>query len=232
VEGEEQRDREHLASDSESAFAEGIEIEGLSVPLSSSQRARRGAMAGLAVAAILALLFWPNITSLWNTLPTAHLFIQATATAAGSGRSGIVVSGSGNRVSIVVIRSGQPPSDMCPVTPIQSANGWHEMHPDTFGTGDVWALILSSPQFVAGQDTTIVWRATGTGVFGVIAVDANGAQVSPKSGPDPHSGSNWQRPGDEWGTIFNFPRTGCWQLHVTRGANLSADLWLAVVSPP
>lgn len=230
--GENQRDAANNAPLADATIAEGIEIEGLRPPFSSSQRARRGAIAGLAVAAMLSLLFWPAVTSLWNALPTAHLFVQTTATAAGSSRWGIAVSSSVAYQSTVVIRVGQPPGGMCPVTPVHSVNGWQEMHPDTFGTGDVWALILSSPRFVAGQDTSIVWRATGTGVFGVIAVDANGAQVSPKSGPDPHSGSNWLRPGDEWGTVFNFPRAGCWQLHVTRGANLSADLWLAIVSPP
>jgi len=232
VNGENERETENDAPVADTADANGIEIEGLSLPLRATQRARRGAIVGMAVAAILALLFWPTLPSLWNALPTTRLFARATATAAGSWRSGIAVSSSAAYESTVVIRVGPPPDGICPVTPVQSSNGWQEMHPDTFGNGDVWALILSSPRFVAGQDTVIVWRATGTGVFGVIALDANGAQVPPKSGPDPHSGSNWQRPGDEWGTVFNFPHAGCWQLHVTRGANLNADLWLAIVSPP
>lgn len=230
--GENQRDAENDAPVADAAFAEGIEIEGLRPPFRPAQRARRGAIAGMAIAAILALLCWPALPSLWNALPTAHHFVPPTATAAGSWRSGIAVSSSAAYESTAVVHVGPPLAGMCPVTQVQSVNGWQEMHPDTFGTGDVRALILSSPQFVAGQDTSIVWRATGTGVFGVIAVDANGEQVSPKSGPDPHSDSNWRRPSDEWGTVFNFPHAGCWQVHVTRGANLNADLWLAIVSPP
>ena len=51
----------------------------------------------------------------------------------------------------------------------------------------------------------------------------------PSSGPDPHpGGSNWQRPGDEWGTTFDFPQPGCWQLQVTRGAGLTASVWIIV----
>lgn len=132
--GEHHRDAENDAPVADTTLAEGIEIEGLSVPLSSSQRARRGAMAGLAIAAILALLVWPALTSLWNGLPTAQLFVQATATAAGSWRSGIAVSSSAAYENTVVIRVGPPLAGKCPVTPVQSINGWQEMHPDIFGT--------------------------------------------------------------------------------------------------
>jgi hypothetical protein len=68
VNGENERETENDAPVADTADANGIEIEGLSLPLRATQRARRGAIVGMAVAAILALLFWPTLPSLWNAL--------------------------------------------------------------------------------------------------------------------------------------------------------------------
>jgi hypothetical protein len=228
VNSDEQSDTEHHTPNADTAFADGIEIEGLRPPLSSAQRTRRVVIAVAAVAAILALLLWPTIAPLRTVLPISRLFTQATATTAARSSAGFVVSSSGSNASTVVMHAGLPPTDMCPVTPLIFSSGWAEMHPDTFGNGDVWALLLTSPPLAAGHDENIVWRATGSGTFQVVALDASGERLSPKSGPDLHIGSKWHRPGDEWGTVFNFPHPGCWQVHATRGADLTADLWLAV----
>jgi len=36
-------------------------------------------------------------------------------------------------------------------------------------------------------------------------------------GPEPHTGSSFARPGDEWGTGFVLDAPGCWELEVQRG---------------
>ncbi|MDX6324409.1 MAG: hypothetical protein QOK15_763, partial [Nocardioidaceae bacterium] len=50
---------------------------------------------------------------------------------------------------------------------------------------------------------------------------------APVWGPEAHSGSNWARPGEEWGTGFVFPTTGCWDLHVRSGGT-TGDVWVKV----
>ena len=84
------------------------------------------------------------------------------------------------------------------------------------GTGqaaELWAL--TEPP-IARTDVKIVWRMTGSGALRVVAADAQGRQVEPTEGPTPHEGSKWNRPGDEWGTIFYFPDPGCWTIEAHR----------------
>jgi hypothetical protein len=104
-----------------------------------------------------------------------------------------------------------------------------EMHADIVGNGDAWALLLSGSKTSTNSATLILWRATGSGAFQVYASGPGTARLLPINGPDPHpGGSNWQRPGDEWQTNFIFPTPGCWQVQVTRGADLHASIWLSV----
>jgi hypothetical protein len=104
----------------------------------------------------------------------------------------------------------------------------------TSATAELWALILEGTfadahatvlSNATGRNIKIVWRMTGDGdpTFTLVAPDGERSEVA-------HSGlhaSNWQRPGDEWGSILVFPYAGCWQVHVDRG-DASADLWLAL----
>jgi hypothetical protein len=84
--------------------------------------------------------------------------------------------------------------------------------------GELWALLFFDTAY-AQQEAKIVWRITGTGKqFDVIARHEDGTIIHPIWGPEYHGGSNWERPGDEWGTGFNFSKPGCWTLIVTRGA--------------
>ena len=46
-------------------------------------------------------------------------------------------------------------------------------------------------------------------------------------GPEPHGGSSYQRPGEEWGTGFSFDAAGCWRIHLERSVG-SGDVWLAI----
>ncbi len=98
--------------------------------------------------------------------------------------------------------------------------------------GELWALLFFD-QAHAGQDEKIVWRITSTGTgkpFDVQARHVDGTIIRPIWGPEFHGGSNWDRPGDEWGTGFNFPEPGCWTLTVTSGAT-SGEIRLDVLAP-
>ena len=226
--GDERRSADDMPAASDNVH-DGVVIEGLRAPLTRSQRLRRLTIASAAIAGVLAVVLWPTFTSLLGAFSAVRSMAQATATSGFSWHSA-------GGVSIVVESTVEitvgPAISMCPVTPqTPSSLGLPEMHADTIGTGDVWALLLAGSKISANQDVKIVWRATGSGAFHVVARDDAGTQLPPISGPDAHpGGSNWQHPGEEWGTVFNFPRAGCWQLQATRGGDLSANIWLAVSS--
>jgi len=106
--------------------------------------------------------------------------------------------------------------------------------PEVQGTAsgaELWALIQSTSGIppLAKTEVKIVWRMTGTGDFSIAAIGPSGMKVSPSQGPTQHEGSNWNRPGDEWGTVFTFPVAGCWDLHATR-SNASGDVWFKIAS--
>jgi hypothetical protein len=89
--------------------------------------------------------------------------------------------------------------------------------------GSLWILLFADTR--VGSDIKIVWRMTGTGDLHLVAIGPQGQHVAPDWGPQAHSGSNWNRPGDEWGAGFTMPVTGCWNLHASR-ADTSGDVWL------
>ena len=41
------------------------------------------------------------------------------------------------------------------------------------------------------------------------------------------TGSNWNRPGEEWGSSFVFAEPGCWQIRASRESDV-ADLWIVL----
>jgi hypothetical protein len=104
------------------------------------------------------------------------------------------------------------------------SNGlWALLEGGTFE--DAHAAVLAN---VAGRDTKVVWRVGGRGEVAFTAIAPDGTPHGPNE-LVAHDGSNWARPGDEWGTKFGFDQPGCWQIHVTR-ADVAADLWLIVRS--
>jgi hypothetical protein len=106
--------------------------------------------------------------------------------------------------------------------------------PQVEGTGrgaSLWGLLMfrhSLPARVGDQEK-IVWRMTGLGSLRLEAIGPGGELHRPAWGPDPHGGSNWDKPGDEWGAGYVFTVPGCWDLHAVRG-RATADVWLRVVS--
>jgi hypothetical protein len=92
--------------------------------------------------------------------------------------------------------------------------------PERQGTGvgaTLWALFfLSGPQLIAGTEVKVVWRMTGSGKLSITAIGPNGTTIKPVWGPEGHLGSNWNRPGSEWGTGWVFPTDGCWTFNAKR----------------
>ncbi|MGI5212107.1 hypothetical protein [Plantactinospora sp. CA-290183] len=94
----------------------------------------------------------------------------------------------------------------------------------------LWALLfLRGPEGVrADTEVKIVWRMTGSGDFAIAATGPGGATAEPVWGPTAHGGSNWSRPGDEWGTGWTFPAPGCWTVRATRAGGTAGTLALRV----
>lgn len=94
--------------------------------------------------------------------------------------------------------------------------------------GQVWVLPVGGdfPPIV-GQEVKLVFRITGTGEFSVVAVDPSGTAHKPINGPDRHITSNFDRPGEEWGAVFQPDTAGCWQFQARRG-DVSGSLAVSV----
>ncbi len=100
-----------------------------------------------------------------------------------------------------------------------------EVRADASDGREVWALIFNGWELgfgvelrmPVGQEVKIVWRVPGEGDVSFHADGPDGEGVEPVWGPDRHLGSNWERPGDEYGTGWLIPSAGCWTLTVERG---------------
>jgi hypothetical protein len=107
--------------------------------------------------------------------------------------------------------------------------------PEAQGTSShssLWALLMptSGIPVKAGTAIKIVWRMTGSGDFHLVAIGPQGQRLPPSQGPEAHGGSNWNRPGDEWGSVFDsLPLAGCWDFRATRD-DASGDVWLVVTN--
>jgi hypothetical protein len=109
---------------------------------------------------------------------------------------------------------------------------WHGEQPETgldSKRGSFWALFFTPVPPPVRQDVKVAWKMTGTGPWTFAVSDSSGASVNLDWGPEGHSGSNWEHPGDEVGTGFTFTHAGCWNVHVAR-TDVSGDLWLEVGS--
>jgi hypothetical protein len=116
----------------------------------------------------------------------------------------------------------------CPgYAPDRSAIGLPEVR-GVIAHGQLWALLFNGPPARTRTDLKIAIRMTGHGPLHVVARSPRGGTIHPIWGPEAHGGSNWTRPGDEWGTGWRLPTPGCWHLHATRN-NVSGDIWLRVI---
>jgi hypothetical protein len=116
-----------------------------------------------------------------------------------------------------------------------SPSSGHDLFATAAGT-ELWALPFAAAgepgaaalTGVVGKETKIVFRMTSgiPRVFYSVAPD--GTRVAP-IWMEPHVGSNWNRPGAEWGAGFVFDTAGCWRIHAGTAPSFG-DLWLSVVS--
>ena len=57
---------------------------------------------------------------------------------------------------------------------------------------------------------------TGAGPLRIAFTAADGKPHPLGFGPEPHAGSTFRRPGDEWGPGLRFTTRGCWHVHLAR----------------
>jgi hypothetical protein len=110
---------------------------------------------------------------------------------------------------------------------------------EVFGTAvgtQFWALGATVPDGdsaaldgVLGTTKKIIFRMTSGVPANFYAVAPDGSRLPPVWGPDLHAGSNWNRPGYEWGAGFIFTQVGCWQIHAGSPPG-QGDVWLLIRS--
>ena len=83
---------------------------------------------------------------------------------------------------------------------------------------ELWALIFGRVPLRAEEEAKISFRMTGSDPLKLVALGPDGEPVFPRQGPRKHLGSDWERPGEEWGSTFVLPKSGCWRIMVSRGA--------------
>jgi hypothetical protein len=121
-----------------------------------------------------------------------------------------------------------PVPDACPTSAVIAPGSLGL--PERQGTGTdatFWALFFGG-NVAAGHEIKVVWRMTGAGDLTIDATSADGKTVKPTWGPEAHSGSSFERPGDEWGTGWIFPTSGCWTVNATRATTGKAQMVIRV----
>lgn len=87
--------------------------------------------------------------------------------------------------------------------------------------------LMAKSTLRVNEAVKIVWRMTGSGELSITASGPAGESLALTFGPEPHAGSTYERPGDEWGSGYRFDVPGCWNLHLERD-DTSGDVWLQV----
>ena len=76
-----------------------------------------------------------------------------------------------------------------------------------------------------GDDIKLVIRMTGSGPISINATAPDGTSSTLET--TPHTGSTFDRPGDEWDTSITYSQAGCWQIHLAR-TDSAADVYFEV----
>lgn len=110
-------------------------------------------------------------------------------------------------------------------TPILSGDEVHGVATDA----SVYGLLFLTHSLPIrnGEELKIVWRMTGNGDLSVTSTSPSSRPGVLTFGPESHSGSNYTRPGDEWGTGFKFDEAGCWHIHLQRTIG-AGDVWIDI----
>ena len=86
---------------------------------------------------------------------------------------------------------------------------------------------LGDTPVYTGHEVKIVWRVTGEGGLRLFATGPDGHDRALAWGPVRHEDSDFDWPGQEWGSGYVFDRPGCWRLRAERGSG-AADVGLRV----
>lgn len=111
----------------------------------------------------------------------------------------------------------------------ETSNGLEVVGASVDGT-TLYGLVQAEPYpLVASTDIKkFVWRIGGSGDLTVTVSKPDGTTTSLAWGPEYHSSSNYDRPGDEYGTGVVADQSGCWHLSFHRSGTGKADIWLDV----
>lgn len=167
--------------------------------------------------------------SLWAGLP---LLLIALLAGCSSGPASPPVPTARPAIATPRLTGGPPGAAGCrPASPLTTTR-WG--FPEVEGTGhgvSLWGLLMFVHPGLArvGDQEKMVWRMTGSGLLRLAVIGPAGTRGRLAWGPAPHEGSNWDKPGQEWGAGYVFTRPGCWDLRAVRG-RATADVWLRVVS--
>ena len=120
-------------------------------------------------------------------------------------------------------RAGPAPTVPAPTcrqsTPLhESSAGSEARAASTAGGLQAWALVQAPVPIHVGDDVKVVWRVTGEGDLSLTLREPGGLPRALQWGPEAHTESNYERPGEEWGSGYTFDGAGCWVLGVARGA--------------
>jgi hypothetical protein len=114
-----------------------------------------------------------------------------------------------------------------PPSPLNATSIGGPEAPGTTPARDLWSLFLGGVPPV-NVDGKIIWKdgESFQDPIQVVALGPRGERLLPLF-LQKHGGSNWARPGAEWGTAFKFPTAGCWDLRVTGGKTVG-DVWVII----
>jgi len=125
---------------------------------------------------------------------TIVMFIPAgcsTARAPTSGIVAITTSTVGDTNSSGEAECNRSPITTGPIAELEGSAGDVQLH----------GLVMAAP-ITVGKLVKIVWRMTGSGPLTATATDPDGQPLALEFGPTRHLSSNYNRPGDEWGTGY------------------------------
>jgi hypothetical protein len=87
-------------------------------------------------------------------------------------------------------------------------------------------LELTGTGVTVAKPIKLVVRMTGSGDLSADVTAPDGSTRELDWGPEAHGGSNFDRPGDEWGLGFTFDAPGCWAIDLHRAGGEEATFWL------
>ena len=144
---------------------------------------------------------------------------------------GACSGGSGEQTTRSTLNRSVTGREACTNSSTFGSRGAENEIQGTSRNASLWGLALGPGHIPprAGDELKMVWRMTGTGPLRVTLRAPNGTVRPLVFGPERHGASNFDRPGDEWGTGFRFGSAGCWHVHLAR-TDTSGDVWLDVTA--